>query len=509
MLTVSAMIIVLVVSLGWHIGVSIETQIARCALDYAKTIASMQEIRQGLADEVPYGEVQELIESFRIETRYQYIIVMDMNGIQYSYPYESGVGKKYKNGGEEKVLQQGLEDKSIDRNKLISAIRAFAPVYYQGEQVGAVLVGFLTDEVQKVNSTSRWNIEMSLVIGLVAGILVAYLLSINIKKSTFGLEPKEIGLLLTERELVLKSIDQGMIAVDCKGTILIVNEAASKLLHLPEDAVGQSLGLFHQALLAYITTIINNNTNTQDEERRIDQQTRVMIKTCLMRDPNQQIVGAVAKLELFSYARQLAEQITDYQGMIDSLRAQNHEFMNKLHTVSGLIQLEAYQEAIDYIDVLSIKDSQLQKFMTKAIKDQKVAGLLLAKYNRLTEAKIDLQFLPDSYLTGFPEGLESETFCSVLGNLLDNAKDALVDTKHPSIKVFIQSDANGCFMKIENNGPMIEEDVAHHLFEKNFTTKSNGHGVGLYLLKKEIEAVNGEITFMNDKGVSWYVRIPR
>lgn len=491
-----------------HIGLSIEKQMASSAMDYAKTIASIEAIRKGLADEVPYKDIQEIVETYRKETRYQYVIVMDMEGIQYSYPYESGVGKKYKNGGEEKVLEEGIAEKSADRNELISAIRAFAPVYYDGKQVGAVLVGLLTNEVQKENSASRFNVELSLVIGLFLGFLIAYLLAKNIKKATFGLEPKEIGLLLTERELILQSIGQGMIAVDCNGIILIMNEPAKKLLRLPEDAIGKPLKIYHEEFLDYINEIIQSEKDTQEEEKLIDQHIRVLVRTCLMRDPNQQVVGAVSSLESFTYARQLAEQITDYKGMIDSLRAQSHEFMNKLHTVSGLIQLEAYEEALDYIDALSTKGQELQSFMKKSIKDQKVAGLLLAKYNRLTEAKIDLRFLQESYLTGFPKGLEAIAFCSILGNLLDNAWDALVDTEEPTIEVLIQSDNHSCFIKVKNNGPIIDTEVAQHLFEKNYTTKPKGNGIGLYIIKKEINALNGEIEFINDRGVTWYVRIP-
>ena len=506
------MIATFVLLLGYmsfkHMGISIENQLANSALDYAKTIASLDEVQQGLSKKVPYEEIQMVIEDYRKETRYQYIIVMDMEGIQYSYPYESGVGKRYKNGGEEKVLHEGIAEKSVDRNELISAVRAFAPVYYERNQVGAVLVGLLTDEVHQENRASRLNLELSLVIGLLAGILIAYLLSKNIKKSTFGLEPQEIGLLLTQRELILKSIGQGMIAVDRNGTILIMNEASKKILGLPDDAIGQSLGLYHPELLEYIHEIIESEKDSKQEEKLLTQDIRVLIRTCLMRDHNNQVVGAVTSLESFTHVRELAEQITDYQGMIDSLRAQGHEFMNKLHTVSGLIQLEAYEEALDYIDSLSSKGEELQYFMKKSIKDYKVAGLLLAKYNQLTEAKIDVHFLNESYVTGFPKGLESTTFCSILGNLLDNSWDALIDVKNPSIEILIQSDSNSCFLRIKNNGPMISDETAQHLYEKNYTTKPNGNGIGLYMIKKEIDALHGKIEFVNDGGVTWYVRIP-
>jgi two-component system CitB family sensor kinase len=507
------MITVFVIVYGYvtfeHIGYSIEKQMANSALDYAKTIASMKTVQEGLGQHAPYSQIQKLIEAYRKQTRYQYVIVMDMEGIQYSYPYKSGLGKRYKNGGEEKVLTEGIAETSADRNELISAIRAFAPVYYNNEQVGAVLVGLLTDEVQKESEYSRWNVQLTLVIFLFAGILIAYLLAKNIKKSTFGLEPKEIGLLLSERELILKSIDRGMIAVDIKGDILIMNERAKDLLKLPEDAIGKPLTKYHKLFFEYIQKIIKSGSNDEGEEKQIDKMTKVFVRACLMLNPNKQVVGAVATLESYSDTRKLAEKITDYEGMIDSLRAQRHEFMNKLHTVSGLIQLEAYEEALDFIDEISNKSDKLQKLITKSIIDQKVAGLILAKYNRLSEAKIELNFLEESYLTGFPGELDAMIFCTILGNLLDNSKDALEDVIDPYIEVLIQCNEHHCYIRVKNNGPIIEEKQGRLIFEKNYTTKIKGNGMGLYIVKNELDNLGGHIEFINDKGVTWHVRIPK
>ena len=124
---------------------SIETQMGNNAMDLAVTIASIDIIEETLATSKDYKTVQETIESFRKKTRFQYIIVMNMQGIKYSYPYGNSLGKKYADGGEELVLTKGESYVAKDKNVLISAIRAFVPIYYKGKQVGAVLVGLLKD----------------------------------------------------------------------------------------------------------------------------------------------------------------------------------------------------------------------------------------------------------------------------------------------------------------------------------------------------------------------------
>ena len=178
---------------------SVETQMGNNAMDLAVTIASIDIIEETLATSKDYKTVQETIESFREKTRFQYIIVMDMKGIKYSYPYGNSLGKKYADGGEEQVLTKGESYVAKDKNVLISATRAFVPIYYKGEQVGAVLVGLLTDTVYAELSIHLFYLKIALVGGLLMGIIGAALLANTIKKSIFGLEPKEIALLLRSK----------------------------------------------------------------------------------------------------------------------------------------------------------------------------------------------------------------------------------------------------------------------------------------------------------------------
>jgi two-component system CitB family sensor kinase len=204
-----------------QLNASIEAQMGNAANDMAIAVAQMTQISEGLHANNKDGSVQTIVESIRVQTRYQYIIIMDMDGIQYAYPYESGLYKPYKNGGESRVLKFGEAYVSADTNKLISAVRSFQPIYYKGQQVGAVLVGLLTDEVQIENESYRKSMELALIVALLMGILISFFMAKNIKKSIFDLEPKEIALLLSEREIILQSIERGIVAIDHRGDVLL------------------------------------------------------------------------------------------------------------------------------------------------------------------------------------------------------------------------------------------------------------------------------------------------
>ncbi len=497
---------------------NMEDQMGISALDFANTIAGMEVIQEGLYNEVDYPIINQYVEQIRQRTEYQYIIVMDMEGIQYSYPYESGVGKVYKNGGEEDVLHYGKTYVSADRNELISAIRGFAPIFHEGEQVGAVLVGLLTDTVQQEIRVNRRNLEIALVVSIFVSIISAVLLSMNIKKSMFNLEPSEIAMLISERELIFNSIEKCLISIDKNGIILFYNNAAAKLLELPKGVEGQPIGKYNEKLALIFDEVLQEKNNQYNEQFFINQGVHVIINSCLMYNPNKEVFGVVSSIDQMNQAMELAYEITDYKDIIDSLRAQNHEFLNKLHTLGGLIQLENYEEALDYIDMLSVRSKELQHILIQHIQNKKVAGIILAKYNKFVENKIEFALDKGSKFTGLPGYVSEEIVCSIIGNLLDNTYDALMQptmTEEGCVELFIHSDQEVFELQIINNGPAIPKDIQMKMFQKGFTTKNNKNaknGQGLYIIHQEITQFGGEIyanNLENQEGVAWYVKIPK
>lgn len=513
MMILSALIVFIIGLLYYafssHINLNIETQMGASAMDYAKTVATLEIIQKGLGEQYPYSEINDFIETIRSQTTYQYIIVMDMNGIQYSYPYEVGIGKPYKNGGEERVLTKGESYVSADRNVLVSAIRSFVPVYYNGEQVGAVLVGLLTDQVQKETQSNRRSLETSVVSGFVLSVLVAWFLTTSIKKSIFGLEPKEIAILLGERELVFNTIEKSLISIDSKGIILIYNKASSNILGLPEDAQGKLFSDYHPQLAEVFMKTIHDQINQYNQQIILDQM-HLIINSCLMHGPNNEVVGLVANIELMTEAIELAFELTGYKEMVDTLRATNHEFMNKLHTIGGLIQLENYEEALDYIDILSVRSKEIQQCLNKNISSKRISGLILGKYNRFVEYNISFKLDPTSYVKESPLFISEEVIATILGNLIENSFDILTQRNCSSgiCSVLIFADEAQVVIEVYNNGPEIAEGDEALLFEKGYTTKKNdttSHGQGLYIIKRLVDQGNGIISFENNNGVKWHV----
>lgn len=492
-----------------HFTSSLETQMGNNAMDMAVTVASIDDVQQALALNEPYEVVQNYIEGFRSKTRFQYIIVMDMEGIQYSYPYPAGIGKKYKNGGEKKVLTKAASYVSADRNVLISAIRAFTPVYYNGEQVGAVLVGLLTDQVNKENKENRRSLEIILAISAVIGIGGAAFLSYNIKESIYGLEPKEIAILLGQRDLILQSMDRGIIAIDLEGRIILSNLIAQQTFNLPENVVGKNMKDYNDKFENALIHAIKEDFNHYNKEIRIASNKSLLTSCCLLKDRKKGVIGIVASFEDLTEAKLLAEELTGYRSMVNALRAQNHEFMNKLHTISGLIQLDEYDKALEYIDEVSADRALISGTIINKIKNPYVAAILLAKYNKLKESKISLIIDSDSHLeSNTLQGIRVDELCSVIGNLIDNSEEALMGHDSGRIEIYIRNTQGELHIRIKDNGPGINELLKDKIFQRGVTTKSGSRGLGLFIVKEIIDHYGGSIEFTNHTGVLWEIRIP-
>ena len=487
---------------------SVETQMGNNAMDLAVTIASIDIIEETLATSKDYGTVQETIESFREKTRFQYIIVMDMKGMKYSYPYGNSLGKKYADGGEERVLTKGESYVAKDRNVLISAIRAFVPIYYNGEQVGAVLVGLLTDTVYSELSIHLFYLKIALVGGLLLGIACAALLANMIKKSIFGLEPKEIALLLGQRDLILQNLKNGILAIDKDGKIILFNKIAKEILKLDDDDVGKNLSNLNFKYTDEMMEVFRTQEAVYNQEIKMCHDKTLMCSHTLLKNHKEEIIGVVSSFQDLTDVKNMAEELTGIKKMTCALRAQNHEFMNKLHTISGLIQLEEYDEAVEYISHISKIRQEVSDILSKRIKNAHIAGLLLAKYNKATEAKISVEIDTNSYLDKIPENITVDEICSVIGNLMENSIEELVKFENGKIFIRLNSNSDALRIWIQDNGPGISEDIIDKVFERGFTTKAGNRGFGLSIVKQIIDYAGGDINILQDNGTIWDIIIP-
>jgi len=509
---ISVIIFIVIGGIGivtyYQVQTSVETQMGNNAMDLAVTIASIDTIEKNLASSKNYKTVQKTIDSFSGKTRFKYIIVMDMKGRKYSYPYGKSLGKKYADGGEKRVLTKGESYVAKDKNVLITAIRAFVPIYYQGKQVGAVLVGLLTDTVYAELSTRLLYLKIALAGGLLIGILGAAILANTIKKSIFGLEPKEIALLLGQRDLVLQSLKNGILAIDKDGKIILFNKIAKKMLKLEDQDIDKNVSELNSNFTHEMIKVLGTQKAVYNQEIKLCQSKTLMCSHTLLKNYKDETIGVVSSFQDLTEVKNMAEELTGSKKMTCALRSQNHEFLNKLHTISGLMQLEEYDEAIEYISHISKVRGKISDILSERIKNTHIAGLLLAKYNKATEAKIYVEIDTNSYLDKIPENITVDEICSVLGNLLENSIEELVKFENGKIFIRVNSDNELLRIKIQDNGTGIKDSIKDKIFTHGFTTKVGNRGFGLSIVKKIIDYAGGNINILQDNGTIWDICIP-
>ncbi|MCB2292240.1 sensor histidine kinase [Clostridium algoriphilum] len=509
---ISVIIFIVIGGIGivtyYQVQTSVETQMGNNAMDLAVTIASIDTIEKTLATSKDYKTVQKTIESFSGKTRFKYIIVMDMKGIKYSYPYGKSLGKRYADGGEKRVITKGESYVAKDKNVLITAIRAFVPIYYHDKQVGAVLVGLLTDTVYAELSTRLLYLKIALVVGLLIGILGAAILANIIKKSIFGLEPKEIALLLGQRDIVLQNLKNGIIAIDKDGKIILFNKIAKIILELEDQDKGKNVAELNSNFTREMTRVLRAQKAVYNQEIKIHYGKILMCSHTLLKNYKDEIIGVVSSFQDLTEVKNMAEELTGSKKMTCALRSQNHEFLNKLHTISGLIELEEYDEAIKYISHISKLRGKVSDILSKRIKNAHIAGLLLAKYNKATEAKISVDFDTNSYLDKIPENITVDEICSVLGNLIENSIEELVKFENGKIYIRLNSNNESLRIKIQDNGPGIKDNIREKIFTRGFTTKQGNRGFGLNIVKQIIDYADGDISILQENGTIWNICIP-
>jgi sensor histidine kinase regulating citrate/malate metabolism len=470
----------------------VDERLGRNALDIAHSVSKIPEIREHVGRAGGHLVIQPLAEAVRLSTSAEFVVVMDMDSYRYSHPVPERIGEKFVGGDEGKALQ-GEVYTSRATGTLGPSLRAFVPIYRGGEQAGVVSVGILVDDIMIIIRDIRFRIFLAALASLLVGMIGSGYLARNIKKAMLGLEPHEISALLHEREAVLQSVREGIIAVDGQGRIILVNSEAKRLLRIYGDAVEQDAADYLPGFP--LSKVLEDGKSFYDVEQSINN-IRVMSNTIPILDEKSRVKGAIVSFRDMTEVWKIAEELTGVMKFVETVRVQNHEYSNKLHTISGLIQLGDYERAVSFISESAASHRQLISMVSERIKHPAVAAVLLGKTGKARELGVHFRINPDSYLGELKKGLEWTTLVTIIGNLVDNAMEAVMDRPEGNrqIELSILDEFDSITINVKDSGPGMSPEIREKIFDKGFTTREGGNrGLGLYIVKSLLETLNGEI----------------
>ena len=308
---------------------------------------------------------------------------------------------------------------------------------------------------------------------------------------------------------ILQSIREGVIAVDERSRVALVNKEAERLTGVGQDAVGQPVAevLPNTRLPEVLATGRHDYDQEQELMGRVILTNRVPILV------EGKVVGAVATFRDMSEIRELATELTGVKQLAETLRAQAHEFMNRLHTVSGLIQLGRHENALQYISTVTHNHEEIVGFVTKRIHEPALAGLLLGKISVAHERGISLTVDPDSYVPVRDSRLGRLDLVTVVGNLIENAFDAVapLPEENRNVWVSLYCSEKEMLIEVEDTGVGIRATDTSLLFEKGYTTKAGSKGIGLSLVMTEVKRAGGNVQVESEPGAGarFTVHLPR
>ncbi|WP_283139601.1 ATP-binding protein [Rhizohabitans arisaemae] len=463
-----------------HTRARIDDQYEQRALAIAQSVAGLSSVRKGFNSYAPELILQPIALSVQHATKADYVVIANRDQIRYAHPNPLRIGERLSTDGS-RVLE-GHPWTGTETGTLGRSVRGKAPVFdFSGQVIGLVSVGILETTVDQQLGKTVTPLMWTVVAILITGGIAAALLARRLRRQTFGLEPREIAALFEQREAVLHGLKEGILAFDIPGRVTLINDSACELLGLSPGCVGSPLGTL--PLSDRLKDVLSGVDIGED--LIVLHRDRVLVLNRVPVSVRGQRRGFVVTLRDRTELVRLTRDLDRASSTTDALRAQAHEFANRMHTVVGLLELEEYGEAVSYITQTTQTHHRFTGELRKRISDPMLTAFLLAKSAEAAERGVTLVLSPESNVEAELMG-DPRDAVLVVGNLVDNALDAL-DGAAGEVEVGVRTTRNGLHIRVRDSGPGVAPELVSEVFQEGFTTKAayaGPRGLGLALTRQ-------------------------
>ena len=391
--------------------------------------------------------------------------------------------------------------------------RAYSALYSEtGEYLGFIMVIILTEHVNENVTQIITTYTILAVVAIIIELFITSRISKSIKNSLLGYEPDTISAMYLVRDNILESLKEGVIAVDKNGTILFTNNSAVKMLDKSSTAtefIGKNIEQIKNGNV--IKTVLNGSEKEFGIQGQRMDGTDVIIDRIPIKHEEDPIDTICILHDRAEYTK-LMEDLAGTRYLVDSMRANNHDFTNKLHVILGLIQMEMYDQATSYIEnITMVQRASISKIMN-CISEPALAALLIGKTARAAELNVKFTLRDGSHFSNTDMHIPTEVLITVIGNLIENAFESM-NAKEPNpsnpneLIIGLFSKEDSILITVDDTGLGISEENKQRIFENGFSTKGENRGTGLYQVKTMVENLGGLITIDSQEnvGTSFFV----
>jgi len=471
-----------------------EKELSNRAMLIARTVAELPEVQQLSNGDIETAteKINLVVEKIRIINKAEYIVVLNMERDRLSHPIDHMVGTKSNTADESAAFVEHTY-LSKAKGELGTVVRAFVPIMNEEhEQIGVVVSGYLLPTIGEIIFGLKSEIIYTSILSLFFGGWGSWAIAHHMKKQMFGLEPHEISQLYVERYETFNAMHEGIIAIDNDLVITVFNKKARSILGVDGELIGKNI--YEVLPDTRLPEILDVNYPIYNKELQINNHN--ILSNRIPIQVNQKTVGAVAVFQDRTEVKRLAEELTGVKEFVQALRIKNHEHKNKLHTIAGLLQIGKDKHALEYIFQVQKEQDVLLKFLNERIADENISGLLLGKIGHGKELGIKVEIDSNSKLNSLPIGLDQHDFVIILGNLIENAFDAvqLSNKEEKTVSISFDQDEHYLSIMVEDNGIGMDQQTINQIFKNGFTTKNHeDRGIGLYLISELVKKANGRI----------------
>ncbi|MGW4562412.1 ATP-binding protein [Streptomyces sp. NPDC004561] len=477
------------------------------ALAIAQTTAADPQIQQAMARGGGGSVVQTVAERMRRSSGASYVVVIDLSGVRRSHPIPELVGEPV---DEPIVVRDGQPHVGTDHGATGRSANGKAPLYGpSGALVGEVSVGIPEHDVLGELWRELPTFGLYATIATAIGAAAAYLLARRLKRTTFGLELEEIAGLLQDREAMLHGIREGVVAFAPDGRITVVNDEARRLLGL-----GTALGSRLEEVLpdGRLRRALDGTLTGTDVSVLTDDHCLAVNRMPVTLHGHE--LGAVVTVRDRTELVGLLRELDSVRGLTDALRAQQHEFTNRMHTLAGLLDIGEHRSAYEYAIDTARSGQALTEAVRRHIGNQLMVGLIVAKTTVAAERGVRILLTDDSALGAEPPHLRR--LLTIVGNLLDNAIDATAEAPPAEggrrVRLTLTEGDDSIVVRVADNGPGVAPGASQSIFEDGWSTRPERgtarRGLGLALVHRLVQRHGGTITVGEGTGAVFTVVLP-
>jgi sensor histidine kinase regulating citrate/malate metabolism len=393
--------------------------------------------------------------------------------------------------------------------------RAYAAIYDEnGNYDGFVITVMLKESIKKETLQTLFIFSLITIIAVLMEVIISAEFSLKIKKKLHGYEPDVFSAMYQVRDNILESLAEGVLAIDKNGTVQFINTPATKMLgcsliSAEKDIIGHPIKNICDPDI-FANTLSVGEKEFGVHESRLENSNLIIDRIPIKKE--NEIIGAVGILHNREEYIKLMEDLAGTRYLVDSMRANNHDFTNKLHVILGLLQMEMYDEASTYIENITIVQRETISKIMSAISEPAVAALLIGKSARASELNVKFILEESSIFSKGNHIVPTETLITIIGNLIDNYFDAMNesmgDSDKPKELLFgIYSKQESLLITVGDTGVGVKKEDMEKVFLNGYSTKGEGRGTGLYQVKRIVENLGGEIMLESQFGVGTSVTI--